>query len=175
MYYQIATKKDTEQILSLLVSPLGCAIIVDAVGHEHKVLLEHCRSFQVGFIHSYLTIESLLAQWIVQQLKDMLKVLLTPERSGASVQRRYIESGNFDFCIDDGKRVAQMTSGSNEWPNVEPGTKVVMRVVFEQVTEFSATYTCHLCGATNKLVSFGEAKEWLTDGSVDWFVFDVLG
>jgi hypothetical protein len=116
---------------------------------------------------------SLHANWAVQQLKDMLPVLLTLGRSGASVQRRYIESGKFDFCIDDGKRVAQVTSGSNEWPNIEAGTKVVMRVVFEQETEFSATYTCHLCGAPNNLVSLSKAKEWLTDGSVDWFVLDI--
>ena len=91
------------------------------------------------------------------------------------VQRRYIELGNFDFCIDDGKRVAQVTSGSNEWPNIEAGTKVVMRVVFEQMTEFSATYTCHLCEASNYLGSFGRSRDWLTDGSVDWFVLHIHG
>ena len=158
------------------MSPRGCAILVDAAGHVHEVPLKYCTSFQVSFICSFLVIESsLLANWAVQQLKNMLPVLLTPQRSGASVQRRYIESGKFDFCIDDGKRVARVTSDSSEWPKIQEGTKVVMRVVFEQMTAFSATYTCHLCGASNHLGSFGNSVDWLTDGSVDWFVRRIHG
>ena len=151
-------------------------MLVDAAGHVHEVPLKYCKSFQVSFICSYLVIESLLfANWAVQQLKDMLPVLLTLQLGGASVQRRYIESGKFDFCIDEGKRVTQVTSGSNEWPNIEAGTKVVMRVVFEQKAAFSPTYTCHLCGASNHLGSFGRSRDWLTDGSVDWFVLRIHG
>lgn len=142
-------EKQLEQILSLVVSPRGCVTLVDAVGHEHEVPLSYCASFQ--------------------QLKDMLRVLLRPGRSGASVQRRYIESGKFDFCIDDGKRVVQLSGDSHKQWNVEAGTKVVMRVVFEQMTEFSATYMCHLCGTPNNLVSFGNSKEWLIDGSADCY------
>jgi len=97
-------------------------------------------------------------------------VLIPRGRSGASVQRRYIESGNFDFCIDEGKRVTLLTNDSNEWQNIEAGTRIVMRVVFERRAFFSATYECHLCGARNKLVSFDNTSEWLTDGSLDWFV-----
>jgi hypothetical protein len=57
MYNQAAIKRQAEQILQredqilsrveLLVSPLGCAILVDAVGHEHEVPLKYCTSFQV--------------------------------------------------------------------------------------------------------------------------------
>jgi hypothetical protein len=100
----------------------------------------------------------------------MLTVLLPPNRDGASIQRQYIDSGNFDFCIDDGKRVGQLTNDTSGWPNIEAGTKIVMRVVLEQTTEFSRTYACHLCGTSNDLMSFGKMKEWLTDGSIDWFV-----
>jgi hypothetical protein len=101
----------------------------------------------------------------------MVPVLLQPHRSGASVQRRYIEAGKFDFCIDGGERVTQLTSDPNGWPNIEAGQKIVMRVIFEQVVQSSCTYTCHLCGASNNLniVSFGTSG-WLTDGSIDWFV-----
>ena len=100
----------------------------------------------------------------------MLPVLIPPERSGASIQRRYIASGKFDFSIDDGQRVTLLTSGSNVWQNIEAGTRIVMRVVFERQAFFFATYECHLCGAQNKLVSFSKSSEWLTDGSLDWFV-----
>ena len=93
------------------------------------------------------------------------------ERSGASVQRRYIESGKFDFCIDEGERVTLLTSDSSVWKNIEAGTRIVMRVVFERRSFFSATYyECHLCGAWNKLVSFDSPSEWVTDGSLDWCV-----
>jgi len=96
-------------------------------------------------------------------------VLIPLERSGASVQRRYITSGNFDFCIDDGRRVALLTSDSNVWSNIEAGTRIVMRVIFQQLAFFSPepTYECHLCGAWNKLVSVGW---WLFEGSREWFV-----
>ena len=101
-------------------------------------------------------------------------MLIPPERSGASVQRRYITSGKFDFSIDDGKRVTLLTSDLNVWQNIEAGTRIVMRVVFEQRAFASATYECHLCGARNELVvSFSNSSEWLTDGSLDWFVLCV--
>jgi hypothetical protein len=105
----------------------------------------------------------------------MLPVLIPLERSGASVQRRYITSGKFDFCIDDDKNVMLLNSDSNAWQNIEAGTRIVMRVIFEQLASFSATYKCHLCGTPNKLVSFSGFKlsEWLTDGSLDWFVLCV--
>jgi len=93
--------------------------------------------------------------------------LIPPERSGASVQRRYITSENFDFSIDDGKRVTLLTSDSNVWQNIEAGTRIVMRVVFEQLAFYSAIYECHLCGTRNELVSFSNSSEWLTDGSLD--------
>ncbi|KAI6018714.1 hypothetical protein BKA83DRAFT_1684352 [Pisolithus microcarpus] len=150
---QTTMERQLEQILSLVVSPRGCVTLVDAVGHEHEVPLNYCASFQ--------------------QLEDMLRVLLKHGRSGASVQRRYIESGKFDFCIDDGKRVVQLSDDSNKQWNIDAGTKVVMRVVFERMSEFSATYTCHLCGTSNNLVSFGELKECLIDGSADWFVLGI--
>jgi hypothetical protein len=93
--------------------------------------------------------------------------MLKPNRSGASVQRRYIESGKFDFCIDDGERVDQLTSDSTGWQSIESGTTIVMRVIFEQIARYSRTYICHLCGERNHVVY------WLTDGSVDWFVYNI--
>jgi len=135
------------QLRQLLASPRDCAILIDAAGHEHKVHREYCTSFQ--------------------QLSDMLPVLIPPERSGASVQRRYITSGKFEFCIDDGRRVTLLTSDSNIWQNIEAGTRIVMRVIFERQAFFFSTYECHLCGAWNTLVSSSSSSGWLTDGSLD--------
>jgi hypothetical protein len=99
----------------------------------------------------------------------MALALLQPNRSGASVQRRYIKSGKIDFCIDDGERVEQLISGSMGWQHIEPGTTIVMRVIFEQMATLSRTYLCHLCGAAND-VPFNKSEGRLTNGSVDWFV-----
>jgi hypothetical protein len=101
----------------------------------------------------------------------MALVLLQPNRSGTSVQKRYIESGKIDFCIDDGERVEQLIDGSMEWENIESGTTIVMRVIFEQMAKsLSSTYICHLCGASNEIVSSSKSEGPVTDGSVDWFV-----
>ena len=97
-------------------------------------------------------------------------MLIPIERSGASVQRRYITSGKFDFCIDHGQRVTLLTSDSNVWQSIEAGTRIVMRVVFERQASFFAPYECHLCGAPKKLTSVSKWSGWLTDGSLDWFV-----
>jgi hypothetical protein len=100
-------------------------------------------------------------------------MLLKPNRSGASVQRWYIESGKFDFCIDDGIQVEQLMNGSMGWQNIEAGTTIVMRVVFEQMAILSLTYACHLCGASNSLTSFSKSEGWITDCSVNWFVYNI--
>ena len=97
-------------------------------------------------------------------------MLILPERSGASVQNRYITSGKFDFSIDDGKRVTLLTSDSNVWQNIEAGTRIVMRVIFERLGFLFTTYECHLCRAQNELVSLSNLSGWLTNGSLDWFV-----
>ena len=94
-------------------------------------------------------------------------MLIPPERSGASVQRRYISSGKFDFCIDDGKKVTPLTKDSNVWQNIEAGTRIVMRVIVERAASSSASYECHLCGEWNEFASF---TEWPTDDFLDWFV-----
>ena len=100
----------------------------------------------------------------------MLPVLIPLGRNGASVQRRYITSGNFDFCMDDAQRVTLLTRDSNVWQNIEAGTRIVMRVIFEGLSSLSATYECHLCGARNKLILLGKSSGWLTDSSLNWFV-----
>ena len=86
------------------------------------------------------------------------------------------ESVELGIILEDiqDKRVTLLTSDSNVWQNIEAGTRIVMRVIFEQLAYFSATtYKCHLCGELNKLVSYNGLSEWLTDGSVNWFVLCV--
>ncbi|KAG1742477.1 hypothetical protein EDB19DRAFT_616516 [Suillus lakei] len=110
---------------------LGCITLVDATGHHHAISVNCCTSFQ--------------------QLNDMLRVLFQRDVIEAQIQRWYIETGQYDLCIDEGTQVTPLTSCG--WSSIEPGTKIVMRVIIEQQEPSSSEvdYQCHFCGAVNHL------------------------
>ncbi|KAG0708041.1 hypothetical protein DFH29DRAFT_894800 [Suillus ampliporus] len=104
----------------------GTVTLVDATGHEHAIPINFCTSFQ--------------------QFKMMLRVLFERDSLEAHIQRRYIMEGQYDLCIDQGTQVTQLTSRG--WSNIEAGTKIVMRVIIEQLmTLFEVSYKCHFCDA----------------------------
>ncbi|KAG1781136.1 hypothetical protein EV702DRAFT_645555 [Suillus placidus] len=110
---------------------LGCVTLVDATGHNHTISLNLCASFQ--------------------QLNNMLRVLFERDAIEAQIQRRYIEKGEYDLCIDKGTQVTPLTN--HEWSSIEPGTKIVMRVTIQQTTSSGSDvdYKCRFCGAVNRL------------------------
>ncbi|KAG2753574.1 hypothetical protein P692DRAFT_201252431 [Suillus brevipes Sb2] len=109
---------------------LGCVTLVDATGHHHAISVNCCTSYQ--------------------QLNEMLRVLFQRDAIEAQIQRRYIEKGEYDLCIDEGTQVTPLTS--HEWSRIEAGTMIVMRVTIEQETSPSGVdYECHFCGAVNRL------------------------
>ncbi|KAG2351562.1 hypothetical protein BDR07DRAFT_1583796 [Suillus spraguei] len=68
----------------------------------------------------------------------------------SSFQRQYMEQGQYNLCIDDDKQVTQLTN--HEWPSIEAGTTIVMRVVFEEEKDdFGVKHKCHFCGAVNHI------------------------
>jgi hypothetical protein len=81
----------------------------------------------------------------------MLPVLFKRDAIEAQIQRRYIEEGKYDLCIDEGTQVTTLTS--DKWSSIEPGTKLVMRVTIQQKTRsgVDVDYKCHFCGAVNRL------------------------
>ncbi|KAG2752848.1 hypothetical protein P692DRAFT_201852623 [Suillus brevipes Sb2] len=107
---------------------LGCVTLVDATGHKHPISVTFCTSFQ--------------------QLNEMLQVLFKRDPIEAQLQRRYMEQGQYDLCIDDDRQVTRLTSQG--WPIIEAGTTIVMRVVVEQKTYYGADYKCHFCGTANR-------------------------
>ncbi|KAG2046138.1 hypothetical protein BDR06DRAFT_1014988 [Suillus hirtellus] len=119
------------------VSPLigsvvsGCVTLVDATGRHQAVSVNWCTSYQ--------------------QLDSMLRVLFERDVVEAKIQRRYIEEGRYDLCIDEGKQVTPLTS--HNWSSIEPGTKIVMRVTIQQemLSLSGVDYQCHFCGAVNRL------------------------
>ncbi|KAI6033607.1 hypothetical protein PISMIDRAFT_686548 [Pisolithus microcarpus 441] len=98
---------------------LGYVLFVSATGEEHKRFSDQRASFQ--------------------QLHDVLPVLLCqcwPDE--AELQQWYIDRGQYDFIIADGMMVNELTSGSDLWARVQAGTKIVMRVITEEVVTCSA-------------------------------------
>ncbi|KAG2060080.1 hypothetical protein BDR06DRAFT_621095 [Suillus hirtellus] len=122
-------QQDSVEPASIQLTALGCVKIVDATGHEHPISVTFCTSFQ--------------------QLNDMLQVLFKSESIEARIQRRYMEQGQYDLCIDDDKQVIQLTS--HEWPSIEAGTTIVMRVILEQETLPEVEYRCHFCRTVNRI------------------------
>ncbi|KAG2049260.1 hypothetical protein BDR06DRAFT_961804 [Suillus hirtellus] len=118
-----------QSLMNRTVALVGCVTLVDATGHDHAIPVNFCTSFQ--------------------QLKKMLQVLFECDSIEARIQKRYVEEGQYDLCIDDGRQVTRLTSRSS----IAAGTKIVMRVIFEQeTTSFSEfDYKCHFCGAVNHL------------------------
>ncbi|KAG1814672.1 uncharacterized protein BJ212DRAFT_346392 [Suillus subaureus] len=109
----------------------GTVTLVDATGHNHPISLNFCASFQ--------------------QFNNMLQVLFERHAKEAQIQRRYIEEGKYDLCIDEGTQVTPLTS--DKWSSIEPGTTIVMRVTIQQKTRsgVEVDYRCHFCGAVNRL------------------------
>ncbi|KAG2129661.1 uncharacterized protein EDB93DRAFT_114088 [Suillus bovinus] len=107
----------------------GCVTLIDATGHQYPIPVDFCTSFE--------------------QFNEMLKVLFKRNSIEAQIQKQYMESGQYDLCIDEGTQVTRLTS--NEWLNLEVGTKVVMRVIIQQTPSSSGvSYRCS-CGMVNPL------------------------
>jgi hypothetical protein len=105
----------------------------------------------------------------------MLRVLFERDVIEAQIQRRYMEEGKYDLCIDQGTRVTPLTS--HKWSSIEPGTKIVMRVTIQQKTDSGSDidYQCHFCGAVNRLgVKFGPNLSHISSFNVSHMIYDAL-
>ena len=90
----------------------------------------------------------------------------------AQIQRWYIERKQYDFVIDVGTNVIQLTRESDIWSKLESGTRIVMRVIIEEVVDYNvtATYKCP-CGTPNT-VSIWDLTAALRRGfTITWLVF----
>ncbi|KAG2358125.1 hypothetical protein BDR07DRAFT_1379612 [Suillus spraguei] len=125
---------------------LDCVTLMDATGHEHRISVTFCTSFQ--------------------QLNVTLQALFTRDSIEARLQRRYMEQGQYDLCIDDDKQVTRLTN--HEWPGIEAGTTIVMRVVFEEAkADFGVKRKCHFCGAVNHIDNKYSLQRH-AGSSIDW-------
>ena len=92
----------------------------------------------------------------------------------AEIQRWYIERKQYDFVIDNGTNVIQLTRESDIWSNLESGTRITMRVIIEEEVGYTviATYKCP-CGTPNTVnVSIEDFAAALKRGyTITWLVF----
>ncbi|KAF8452424.1 hypothetical protein L210DRAFT_2033542 [Boletus edulis BED1] len=113
----------------------GYAILVDATGREHPMLLDQCR--------------------YLDQLEHMLLASLYQCRPDeAEIQRWYIDRKQYDFVIygNTDSDVTQLTRESDIWSKIEPGTKIVTRAIIEEKASrnMMGTYMCQ-CGTPNTI------------------------
>ncbi|KAI6099411.1 hypothetical protein EV401DRAFT_2034622 [Pisolithus croceorrhizus] len=110
----------------------GCVVVVDATGEEHNMLLEHCCSFE--------------------QLRGFLPGILSKCRPDkAHIQQWYIDREQYDFAIDNGTNITQLTREGDIWSTIQPGTKIVVRVIITELSMgFSTGCRCQ-CGKWNEV------------------------
>ena len=95
----------------------------------------------------------------------------------AEIQRWYIERKQYDFVIDDGTNMIQLTRESDIWSNLESGTRITMRVIMEEEVDYTVTamYRCP-CGTPNIVsASIGDLTAALQHGfTITWLVFSSI-
>ncbi|KAI5989756.1 hypothetical protein EDD15DRAFT_1300871 [Pisolithus albus] len=133
---QMQLQADLHRVIALLQAhptptertiTTGCVILVDATGREHNMLLDQCRSFErllaflPGILHQCRPDEAWIQQW-------------------------YIDRGQYDFVIDNGTDVTQLTRESDIWSTIQPETKIVMRIIAMRIAKRAfPRYQCY-CG-----------------------------
>jgi hypothetical protein len=112
----------------------GHAILVDATGREHTMLLEQCQ--------------------YLDQLDLMLRAsLFRCKPDEAEIQMWYIERKQYDFIVYNrtDPEAIKLTRENDIWSNMESGTRIIMRALSEEVivdSTVTATYKCP-CGRRN--------------------------
>ncbi|PPQ93581.1 hypothetical protein CVT25_001202 [Psilocybe cyanescens] len=110
------TEKRVEQIASQIPNVIQQAIIFvkDPTGREYKLLVEQCRSPQVGSIH--------------RQFIGVLRWHLGQTDRRDKIVRSIIDQGYYILYTETGHDVSQL----NKWNMVREGTKIVMSALIDQ-------------------------------------------
>jgi hypothetical protein len=137
---------------------------IDATGQVHIITIGFAGSFEVGII--YFKHARVFIVTILQQFNAGLQVLFMGDTPKNRVLREYMAKGTgaYDLCIDDGRMVKRLTDQQEEWARVQPGTKIVMRIVVQQETYgFDKKHQCPRPGC----------RAWTTgtanSSSIDWY------
>ena len=97
---------------------------------------------------------------------EAMSLLFKGDKMEARIQRRYMEQGRYDLCIDQGAQVFPI-DGQRDWSRVEPGTRVVMRaILFQQRPIGTRRHQCPRCKTWND--SRGVKEDSSQNLSIDW-------
>ena len=122
-------------------------ILIDATGRKHEVSMGFAKSYEVRAQVAISDFDTLryVQRINLQTFAKAVFLLLDGEKLEARIQRRYMERGRYDLCIDQGTQIVPI-DGERDWLNIEPGTQVVMRVILVQEKKNrTRSYQCPRC------------------------------
>ncbi len=133
-------------------------ILVDATGRRRELPMDSAVSYEVTssfILYVYV--------WLTQTqiFMDMIRALIfRSDTLETRIQRRYMENGNYDLCIDKKDAVVAI-EGQEDWEDSEirPGTTIVMRVIF-WLQQVRGQYRCHRCNTLNTAAKDGPSIDW---------------
>jgi len=151
-----SVQKLIETIYTLSTQPIITftgVILVDATGRRREVPMDFAESYAVycRLLHNACLTD-------IQIFTDAMRLFFKSDTLEARIQRRYMEEGNYDLCIDKTEEVA-VIKGQPHWSQVQPGTTIIMRAVVTTQT-FTDQYTCPRCGAMNIATKNGPFVDW---------------
>ncbi|KAI5994558.1 hypothetical protein F5J12DRAFT_785755 [Pisolithus orientalis] len=152
---QHAQNKAGLSALTCLLYDLSCHLInaptawtpSETAGSHPKWTLKLWSMQQDGNTTCYLISVTPSIDW----LPFLPSILNQCQPDEAQIQQWYINRGQYDFMINNGMNITKLIRECDAWTAIQPGTKIVMRVIMEEVVRmFSARCQC-CCGTGNKL------------------------
>jgi hypothetical protein len=102
----------------------------------------------------------------MQMFTKAMMLLFDGDKMEARIQRRYMEEGRYELCIDQGTHFVPI-NGQPDWSKVESGTQIVMLAILERKKmNDSQGYDCPRCKTRNSLEDkSGDPSKYLL---IDW-------
>jgi len=122
-------------------------VLMDAIGKRYEMPIELAGSYEVCIPDNIRDANLPLFHLHddEQIFENAIRLLFKNDTLEARVQRRYMEEGMYDLAIDGRDKVIAI-KGQQDWPEVQPGTTITMRVILlqSQITNVRR-YQCPRC------------------------------
>ncbi|KIM38911.1 hypothetical protein M413DRAFT_12525 [Hebeloma cylindrosporum] len=126
-------------------SKITGVVLIDATGKKYEVSMDSSRSYEM--------------------FKKTMALFFDGDRMEARIQRRYMEEGRYDLCIERGNRIIPI-AGEEDWTAIEPGMQLTMRAIISKYRYDPRRHECPRCKTWN--FSRGGASVF-----VEWFQISV--
>ena len=151
-----------------MTSRITGIVLIDAAGKRRGVSMDCAKSYEVCVKVAKLHLEKLPfhLSYYIQMFTKIIAHFFDGNKVEARIQRRYIEQGRYDLCIDQGTEIVQI-DGERDWLKVEPGMQVVMRaILMREKEDRTRKYQCPRCKTWNE--SEGEDRDHGQYSIIDW-------